>query len=119
MGERDAPVRLLPVITMVTLEPCATLAGDMLVITGPGELPPVTWKPSALLGPLAVVTDTLRSPETAATAIVKLAVICVGVLVRGVMVTPAIGLMTAPVRLTPSMVTEPLCPLRRLLEQWH
>ena len=100
MGESDPPLRLLPEITIVTLEPCATLAGEIPVITGPGELPPVTSNPSALLGPLAVDTDTLRRPEAAAAAIAKLAVIWVGVLVRGVMVTPAIGFMIAPVRLT-------------------
>ena len=85
------------------------LGGEIVFSTGSGD-PLVTWNATELLGPLAVVTLTLRNPAGVPGAIAKFAVICVAEATGLEMVIPAMGTIVAPVKLAPVRITETFDP---------
>jgi hypothetical protein len=101
------PVKPLPRIVTATDVPGAPDDGVIDESVGPEV---VTENDKALVVPSRVFAVTLLDPSEALVAMVNRAEICVALATRLLMVTPVMGLIDAPVRLLPLIVTTALCP---------
>ena len=99
-----APFKLLPKNVTGTLVPGEPLDG--LIELRVGEVP-VTWNVTALLMPFRVDTTTLFKPSE---DVLKVAVIWLEEATTLLISTPAIGLIDAPERFCPKIVTGTFCP---------
>lgn len=102
IGLIDPPANPLPRIVTGTAAPGAADDGLIDDSVGPAV---VMDNDKALLVPSKLVTVTLLDPRVAPAATVNMADICVAFVPRLVIVTPLMGLIDAPVRLLPLMVT--------------
>lgn len=102
-----APLKFAPVIVTKAVVPTVALGGVIPKSAGAKD---VTVNVTGLLTPSGVVTSTERAPNVALAPTVKVAVIWVGDTDMLLMLTPTMGVSTAPVKLEPVMITGKAAP---------